>query len=240
MAARNEMTERKWLRGENYKPMLCYLEGKVSDRKLRLFAAAGAWQVRHLMRSERSLAALEAAERFADGLACVEELETASQQAEPLDVSPPAEHGEPAYQAAWAAHCASWPSPGESASWTAASVEQAMSYAAGEIPWGDGKAPAERRQRAILCVLLREVVGNPFRGVPVAPGWLGPTVASLAESAYRMRSATSGEMEGDRLAVLADALEEAGCADEAVLSHLRCPGPHVRGCWALDLALGLK
>jgi hypothetical protein len=41
-----------------------------------------------------------------------------------------------------------------------------------------------------------------------------------------------------RLAVLADALEEAGCNDAEILTHLRSPGPHVRGCWALDLILG--
>jgi hypothetical protein len=37
---------------------------------------------------------------------------------------------------------------------------------------------------------------------------------------------------------LADALEDAGCTDADILSHLRSPGPHVRGCWALDLLLG--
>jgi len=40
------------------------------------------------------------------------------------------------------------------------------------------------------------------------------------------------------LAILADALEEAGCADTDILDHLRGPGPHVRGCWAVDLILG--
>jgi hypothetical protein len=41
-----------------------------------------------------------------------------------------------------------------------------------------------------------------------------------------------------RLAVLADALEEAGCADADLLVHLRGPGPHARGCWVLELLLG--
>jgi hypothetical protein len=40
------------------------------------------------------------------------------------------------------------------------------------------------------------------------------------------------------LPVLADALEEAGCTDQTILDHLRGPGPHVRGCWAVDLLLG--
>jgi hypothetical protein len=36
---------------------------------------------------------------------------------------------------------------------------------------------------------------------------------------------------------LGDALEEAGCSDEEILAHLRGPGPHVRGCWVVDLLL---
>ena len=45
-------------------------------------------------------------------------------------------------------------------------------------------------------------------------------------------------MKPERLAVLFDALEEAGCDDAEILNHLRSPGPHVRGCWAVDLLLG--
>jgi hypothetical protein len=63
-------------------------------------------------------------------------------------------------------------------------------------------------------------------------------VASLAAAAYEERLPLNGTLDPARLAVLSDALEEAGCADEAILSHLRSPGPHVRGCWALDLVLG--
>ena len=47
-----------------------------------------------------------------------------------------------------------------------------------------------------------------------------------------------GELDSDRFAVLSDALEEAGCDDTAILNHLRSPGPHVRGCWAVDLLTG--
>jgi hypothetical protein len=43
-----------------------------------------------------------------------------------------------------------------------------------------------------------------------------------------------------RLAVLADALEDAGCTDAEILSHCRSPGPHVRGCWVVDEILGKK
>jgi hypothetical protein len=65
-------------------------------------------------------------------------------------------------------------------------------------------------------------------------------VSSLAQAAYDVRLLPSGELDAARLAVLSDALEEAGCTDGALLSHLRGPGPHVRGCWAVDLILGKK
>src|SRR5262245_14482213 len=60
----------------------------------------------------------------------------------------------------------------------------------------------------------------------------------LAAAAYEERARPSGALDPQRLSVLADGLEEAGCADATILGHLRGPGPHVRGCWALDLLLG--
>jgi hypothetical protein len=67
---------------------------------------------------------------------------------------------------------------------------------------------------------------------------LTPTVKGLAQAGYEERALPSGELDLARLKVLADALEEAGCTEQSILDHLRGPGPHVRGCWALDLALG--
>ena len=61
---------------------------------------------------------------------------------------------------------------------------------------------------------------------------------SLAHAAYDERTLPSGHLDPARLAVLSDALEDAGCTDAAVLGHLRGPGPHVRGCHVLDLLLG--
>jgi hypothetical protein len=89
--------------------------------------------------------------------------------------------------------------------------------------------------------LLRDVVGNPFCPVVISPAWLtwnDATVALLAQAAYDERQMPMGTLDNGRLAVLADALEEAGCTCEDVLGHLRGPGPHVRGCWAIDLCLG--
>jgi hypothetical protein len=64
-----------------------------------------------------------------------------------------------------------------------------------------------------------------------------PTVNRLAEAAYEERSLPEGTLDAARLAILADALEDAGCTDTDILGHLREPGPHVRGCWAVDRVL---
>jgi hypothetical protein len=63
-------------------------------------------------------------------------------------------------------------------------------------------------------------------------------VVALAQAAYDEREQPSGRLDVARLAVLADALEDAGCDQPDLLGHLRGPGPHVRGCWAVDLLLG--
>ena len=91
------------------------------------------------------------------------------------------------------------------------------------------------------CGLIHDILGNPFRPVALDRAWrFGVAVKRIAQAAYDERILPSGALEPARLAVLADALEEAGCGDEAVLAHLRSPGPHVRGCWPVDLCLGLN
>jgi hypothetical protein len=90
--------------------------------------------------------------------------------------------------------------------------------------------------------LLRDIFPDPSGPVPqLAPVWLewgDGTVRKLAESAYAERVLPEGTLDVARLALVADALEDAGCTDAELLGHLRGPGPHVRGCRALDLVLG--
>jgi hypothetical protein len=77
--------------------------------------------------------------------------------------------------------------------------------------------------------------------VVVSPAWLtwhAGLVVRLAQAAYEERHLPAGTLDKDRLAVLADALEEAGCEDGQILGHLRSGGDHYRGCWAVDLLLG--
>jgi hypothetical protein len=105
----------------------------------------------------------------------------------------------------------------------------------------DGNEASHRARQAVnqaQVALLRDVCGDPFRRSALDPACLPTTVSALAQAAYENRFQPSGHLYPSRLGVLSDALEEAGCTDEAVLSHLRSPGPHVRGCWVLDLILG--
>jgi hypothetical protein len=92
------------------------------------------------------------------------------------------------------------------------------------------------------CDLLRDIFGSPFGPLPaVAPPlltWSDGMVVRLARAADGDRHLPGGALDNGRLAVLADALDEAGCTDASILDHLRGPGPHVRGCWVLDLLLG--
>jgi hypothetical protein len=68
--------------------------------------------------------------------------------------------------------------------------------------------------------------------------WNDGTVVKLAQAAYDRRALPAGTLDNIRLAVLADALEEAGLTDAGLLDHLRSAGPHVRGSFALDAVLG--
>jgi hypothetical protein len=99
----------------------------------------------------------------------------------------------------------------------------------GHPPAHAAEQGAERRRR--LCHALRDVFGNPFRPVVLPPALLTRDVRSVAAD-------LEARQELERLAILADALEEAGCTDEGLLRHCREPGEHFRGCWALDAALG--
>jgi hypothetical protein len=83
---------------------------------------------------------------------------------------------------------------------------------------------------AYLC-LLREIVGNPFRSNTFERHWRTADTLGLARGIYEDRAF-------DRMPLLADALMDAGCADDKIISHCRTGGPHVRGCWLVDLVLG--
>lgn len=79
--------------------------------------------------------------------------------------------------------------------------------------------------------LMRCVYGNPFQPATLDHSWLTPKIVGLAQRIYDDRAF-------DRMSSLGDALEGAGCRNAEILNHCRALGPHVRGCWVLDLVLG--
>jgi hypothetical protein len=86
---------------------------------------------------------------------------------------------------------------------------------------------------AAQAKLLRDIFGNPFRPIAVIPALQTANVVSLAQAIYDERAF-------DRMPILGDALEDAGCTNADILMHCRQPGEHVRGCWVVDWVLGKK
>jgi hypothetical protein len=95
---------------------------------------------------------------------------------------------------------------------------------------------AYTEERQLQATYLRDLFANPYQVTHLDRDWLqwnGGSVVQLTRSIF-------GERKLDCLPILADALEDAGCDNAEILSHCRSPGPHVRGCWAVDLILGKK
>ena len=211
------MTEAEWLAETDPLRMLRELGDRASDRQLRLFACAGCRRLWWLLRDPRGRTAVEVSERYADGLAGPEELWAAARAAREA-----ADEAERAQEAGWNAA-------------RSAAMAAGVSWEAAERVAGSAAFDTD---------LLRHLLGNPFRPPPPLAasvlGWDGGTVKRLAEGAYEQRNMSAGTLDPARVAVLADALEEAGCTDAGLLGHLRGPGRHVRGCWAVDLLLGKR
>jgi hypothetical protein len=212
------MTEAEWRDCDDSKPMLEWLDGQGSKRKRHLFACACARRNHWTTREELSRKLVEATERFADGLIGKDELRRA--ETYDCDECPALEAAlGNAEQAAYVTWCL---------------VGDGGTNRRGTRDFWD----RARQERAAQARLVRCVFGNPFLPVHFDTLWRTADGVSVAQAAYDTRALPSGELGPVRLAVLADALEEAGCADSGLLGHLHSPGPHVRGCWPLDLVLG--
>jgi hypothetical protein len=127
----------------------------------------------------------------------------------------------------------------------AAAASSLRAEASGDCthPRGQGDYYAvEMVEKVVQCRILRDLFRKPFSPLPsLSPqllAWNAGTVKRLAEEAYERRIMPVGTLDPDRLAVLADALEEAGCQDQEILGHLRQSGAvHVRGCHVVDILL---
>jgi hypothetical protein len=215
------MDEITWLSCADPDDMLQFLQGKVSDRKLRLFACACCRRIWDLIPNDSSRQAVRISERFADSEATIAELEAAFVVA---DRAVSVQGGLPSYHAADAARLSAHPEMRGLADGTATAA--AMAGAGG----GEGYWDKYNDEKACQCNLFGDLVGNPFRPVTIHPVWLTSTVVSLAQSIYDNRRF-------EDMPILADGLEDAGCDNAEMLEHARSGGEHVRGGWLVDLLL---
>jgi hypothetical protein len=258
--------EATWLGCTGPTYMIQYLRasGRASERRLRLAACAcvrqGAWD---LLRDEGCRAALQAREGFEDGLVMEADLKKAQRETWRALVDAFDAHRSAVAAVRAAAEAVGQPNlsvamrmrVAEDIDQWCANPERMWAYetdnwAVRVFDLVVRSLTTEREPQRIIwareadrqCELLRCVFGNPFAADPaVAPSvlrWQGGTVPRLAEAAYMERDLPAGTLDPARLAVLADALEDAGCQDPQILEHLRGEGPHVRGCWVTDLLLG--
>jgi hypothetical protein len=223
------VTEQDWLTCTDPQPMLDFLRGKASDRKLRLFACACCRRVWHLLTEERTRRAAEVAERFAEGSASDREridawdnaLEVAYSNYNPDEDEPRTDLAAFAVLEALDINVS-----------TALGAVEASILALERTPsraWPN--EGIQMRGQVPLCLILRDIIGNPFCPVSFDLARRTPNVTAVAQTIYEQRRF-------EDLPILADALEEAGCACEEILEHCRSGGEHVKGCWAVDLVLG--
>jgi hypothetical protein len=220
------MTEIEWLVCEDPTPMLEVLRGKASERKVRLFAVVCCRRIWHLLIPPQQEVVI-VLEDYADGRASrerlVEALDTASAAARntPTGGSDPVET---AVHGAVVSACGlrhTFLSEMDLVRELSGAAQMAVSAVSRH-------ANASRRAEQLEQVtLLHEVVANPFRPIRPDPAWQTPNALTLARTIYDDRR-------WELLPLLADLLEEAGCPAN-VSAHCRGPGPHVRGCWVIDL-----
>jgi hypothetical protein len=105
----------------------------------------------------------------------------------------------------------------------------------------DKRCERKAEEQLAQCSMIRDIFGNPFRHIHILSTWLSwndSIVRRLAQAASDNRTLPAGTLDNTRLAILADAWEEAGCRDEQILTHLRSGGEHYRGCFVIDALLG--
>lgn len=255
------MTEADWLACDEPREMLDCLRDRAGARKLRLFAVACCRRVWESIPPGVARRAVEEAERFADGLVSPGERDGLLRS---MVAEAGAEGSLLAALGDGTERLRSFrdetTSAGEMAAWTldvrwqfpwvvasGAAALRAGVEAAAELRWGTWPDRWRREQvqtewlmrksdeMAAQCALLRCLFGNPFHPSPPLPAavlaWNDHLVPRLARSIYEERRWRD-------LPLLADALLDAGCEDEALMEHCRGGGEHARGCYAVDVILG--
>jgi hypothetical protein len=200
-------------------------------RKLRLFGVAVARRAAHLVTDPELLKLIDAAEAFADGTGEIDDLRAIRAAS--------TDSGESVFvmdnrNADWCRYALSDRTPAEFASQAAAILAERDAASAACLHNTAALAIGKENmaeEAAVHAELFRDIFGNPFRKVEWEKRWNTSAVKQLARTMYESRDFAA-------MPVLADALQEAGCDNADVLGHCRGDGPHVRGCWVVDLVLG--
>jgi hypothetical protein len=254
------MTEAEWLECDDPARMLDRLLGRTSARKLRLLACACCRTALRLMPDGRCAEGIDIAERLADESASDQEVDRAAAGIRAMA----REMGDWSIQRSAGRPRGGWWTRDQGRerylgyqSGNDALTAAALSLFARAVGFaltagGEWRQSVEAARSALaqieyaideqLCDLLRCLVGPlHFRPSPPLPpavlAWNDGTVRRMAEGIYEVRRMPEGTLDAARLAILADALLDAGCEDEELMAHCRGDGPHVRGCWAVDAIL---
>ena len=223
------MTEEQWTSRANPIRMVEYLKSAATGRKLRLFATACIRLFGQYLDGVPTLL-LDTFEEYADERAEYDEIVALKESLERLTSS--AFSSSPA-QVVWdmLINLTQQERYRPNAYWLAREVVSEVGrveiYAQANSECNDEM----RRSVSRAAVVVRDIFGNPFRPVTFAPEWRADTALAIARGMYESRDFSA-------MPILADALQDAGCDSADILDHCRGPGPHVRGCWVVDLVLG--
>ena len=225
------MTEAEWYATDDLEQMLALLsqqsaQREVSSRKLRLLKTGCLRAVWKSLTIKPIRQALIAAEQFADGCLSKDELERANRNGVVAFLKTHERNSKKAVKKPEL--LVKLLRMGMAVDSAQESIDFRSLEEIGN--WKDLRM-SDPVLRSLSPILLRCVVGNPFRPVAFDPRWQTADVTALARGIYEDRAF-------DRLPLLADALMDAGCDHADVLAHCRGDGPHVRGCWVVDLVLG--
>jgi hypothetical protein len=225
------MTEAEWLHCREPDEMLSHLRHRKppirpTERKLRLYGCACCRRIWPKLMNPLDRQIVEGVERFVDGSATKAEFAAILAAAEQDYRREIAQRGDPRD---WldsgrvaVSYLTEWKTERNSTEFLMTWLHR---YCSASVPRRNTRG--EKRQQ---CILLRDIVGNPFRYARISTTCRTATVVTLAQAIYEDRTF-------DRLPILADALEDAGCTNAEVLNHCRQEGVHVRGCWVVDLLL---
>jgi hypothetical protein len=240
------MTEEEWRTCESPGEMWIHLGSAASHRKLRLFASACCRRLAPHFKDERSARLIDVSDRFADGIAEVNELNAAFDDGVEAQEAIHWEDGGAVDQASAETVLGLraelyldqvFEGIGEVAGTIAAAEARDQIYTPGrpasetDADRDEVEEQGKRKEAAALARIMRDIFGNPFQPVTFDPAWRTSDAVALTRQMYDSR-------EFSAMPILADALQDAGCDNDDILSHCRATQlPHVRGCWVVDLVL---